>query len=382
VLCPTGPAASPGAPGTVRRRPAVRPPSLLDPAAARDPYPLYRLLRDRHPLVHDEPYGAWLLSRYADVAAALADPRLAALPPGRAGLHPDDIPRTARRALLSPDLRARALTALAAGTERAAHVLAHRLARRGEADLVPEFCRWLPVAAVIAALGLPHETTARITARCRAAAPDRATEAAELHVLLRPHVVRRRAEPGTDLLSVLCAARTDEGPLADAAVTGLVAALLGAGGQATDRGLAALLGNLLDHPGQLGLVRARPALADAAWHESLRRDPAVPVVLRHALAPVPLAGGTIPAGATVACLVGSAGRDPARFTDPDRYDLFRTPADIPAGCLGVRVARLTAATGLTTLLTALPHLHWTPGARPAPEGLLDRAPRTLPVTLN
>ncbi|MZD09602.1 cytochrome P450, partial [Streptomyces sp. SID5785] len=289
----------------------------------------------------------------------------------------DDVPRAARRALLRPDLRTRALGALAAGTGRTAHVLALRLAGRQEADLVAEFCRWLPAGAVVAALGLPHEATAHITARCRTA-PDPAA----LHALLRPHVLRRRAHPGADLLSVLCTARGGDEPLSDAAVTGLVAALLGAGGRATGRALASLLANLLDHPAQLGLVRDRPDLAGAAWTESLRRDPAVPVVLRHALAAVPAGGGTIPAGATVACLVGAAGRDAARFTDPDRYDLFRTAAEGPPGALEAALARLTAETGVRALLTALPRLRWAPGVRPRPHGLFERAPARLPVRLD
>ncbi|MFE1948966.1 cytochrome P450 [Streptomyces sp. NPDC059524] len=297
------------------------------------------------------------------------DPRLT---PG----HPEDVPRAARRALLSPALQDRALAALAAGAERTAHVLARRLARRQEADLVAEFCRWLPAATVVAALGLPHETTAHITARHRTALGT-----AALHTLLRPHAVRRRAHPGTDLLSVLCAAPDDDGPLSDTAVTGLVAVLLGAGGQATDGALAALLANLLDHPAQLDLVRADPELADAAWTESLRRDPAAHIVLRRALAPVPAEGGTIPAGATVACLAGAAGRDAARFADPDRYDLFRTPADPGPACLGARLARLTARTGLHALLSTFPHLRWAPGFRPTPEGLLTRAPSSLRVHL-
>ncbi|UXX95981.1 cytochrome P450 [Streptomyces sp. AD2-2] len=56
--------------GTPARPPA--PPSLR--TAVRDPYPLYRTLRTHHPLVYDEPFGAWLVSRYDDVSAALADP--------------------------------------------------------------------------------------------------------------------------------------------------------------------------------------------------------------------------------------------------------------------------------------------------------------------
>ncbi len=142
----------------------------------------------------------------------------------------------------------------------------------------------------------------------------------ELGVFLRPLTARRRAHPGGDLLSVLCVERTDE------AVTGLVGTLLGAAGETTTRALASFLANLLDHPRQLAVLRDRPDRTADAWAESLRRDPPLHIVRRRAVEPV----GAIPAGATVACLLGAAGRDPERFTDPDRYDAFRPdPAPSP-----------------------------------------------------
>ncbi|WP_406174649.1 cytochrome P450 [Streptomyces sp. NBC_00996] len=357
------------------------PPSLLAPGTERDPYPLYRTLRERHPLVYDEPFGAWLVSRYADVRAALADPRLVVPPPGRTLAHLEGGTHSAHRALVSPAFRGAALAALTAGVERTAYVLARRLDARQEADLVAEFCHWLPTAAAVAALGLPYEDTARVHAWCRTGLDHLGGHHPELDAFLRPYIARRRAHPGVDLLSALCTARADGHPLPDEAVSGLAGTLLGAGGEATAHALASFLANLLDHPGQLGMIRARPALTAGAWAESLRRDPPLHVVSRRAVEPI----GAIPAGATVACLLGAAGRDPARFADPDRYDAFRAdPGDLAYGCgrhfcPGALLARLTAEHGLHALLTALPDLRWVPGFRPAPQGLISRSPRTLLV---
>ncbi|MFJ9175555.1 cytochrome P450 [Streptomyces sp. NPDC102360] len=388
VLCPSGPVSYPDAPGSYPRAgAATRLPSLASPSTAHDPFPLYRTLRATYPLHHDEPFGAWLLSRYVDVRTALADPRLVAPPPGRTFAHLEADTHTAQRALLASALQGRALATVKASVERTAYVLARRLARRHEADLVEEFCHWLPAVAVVRALGLPFEGTAHVAALCRAGLTHLGGTPAALDAFLRPQIARRRAHPTDDLLSALCAARADGRPLSDDTVCGLAGTLIGAGGDATDRALAALLANLLDHPEQLALVRARPELVDAAWAESLRRDPAAHVVLRRALAPVQMSGGTIPAGATVACLVGAAGRDATRFADPDRYDLFRAaPGQLAHGtgrhrCPGVQLARLTADAGLRALLTALPSMAWAPGFRPAHEGLLTRSPRALLVRL-
>ncbi|MFJ9632335.1 cytochrome P450 [Streptomyces sp. NPDC101175] len=343
------------------------PPSLR--TAVRDPYPLYRTLRTHHPLVYDEPFGAWLLSRHGDVRAALADPRLVPV----AG-HPaaPEAERPLDRALRGP-----AQAALTAAVERSAHVLARRLAARADADLVAEFCDWLPTATAVAALGLPYEETARVHSWCRAGLGRSEGGRRELGAFLRPLTARRRAHPGGDLLSVLCAARGDGGPLSDDTVTGLVGTLLGASGESTARALASFLANLLDHPRQLAVLRARPDLVPGAWAESLRRDPPQHIVLRRALAPV----GVIPAGATVACLLGAAGRDPERFTDPDRYDAFRTdPGPLAHGTRpDALLAALTAEHGLRALLSALPGLRRAPGARQLPDDLVHRSPRTLRV---
>ncbi|WP_371526633.1 cytochrome P450 [Streptomyces sp. NBC_01283] len=127
-------------------------------------------------------------------------------------------------------------------------------------------------------------------------------------------------------------------------------------------------------------MRARPGLIPGAWAESLRRDPPAPVVLRRALG-----GTTLPAGAVVACLIGSAGRDPYRFADPDRYDIFRAdPAHLAFGagphyCPATALAGLAAECGLRALLDAMPGLRWAPGFRSAPQGLMTRAPRRLLV---
>ncbi|MFF1739958.1 cytochrome P450 [Streptomyces mirabilis] len=359
------------------------PPSLLTPGIERDPYPLYRTLRQRFPLVYDRPFGAWLVSRYADVRAALADPRLVAAPPGRTLAHLEGGTHSAHRALVSPAFRGHALTALAAGVERTAYVLARRLADRQEADLVAEFCQWLPTAAAVAALGLPYEDTARVHAWCRTGLDHLGGHHPELDAFLLPYIARRRAHPGDDLLSALCTARADGRPLSDEAVAGIAGTLLGAGGEATAHALASFLANLLDHPGQLALVRARPELTAGAWAESLRRDPPLHIVLRRAVEPV----GAVPMGATVACLLGAAGRDPARFADPDRYDVFRPdPGQLAYGsgrhfCPGALLARLTAEHGLRALFAALPELRRSPGFHPVADGLISRSPRSLLVRL-
>lgn len=320
-------------------------PGLLEPGASTDPYRLrlYRILRTDFPLGHDPGLGAWLLSRYDDVVLALTDPRFTGYPhdgaprgrvPAPLGLCRGSLVCTPLPPCQPPEGEAApdpVDSAIAAAVERAAYVLARRIAGRDRADLVGEFCRWLPAGADSVAAGLSYS---------------------ELSAPPRPG-------GGADD----CARHT-----------GL-----------RERALASFLANMLDDPDLLAAVAGGGAgmLLRRAWAETLRRDPPVQIVLRRTRTEVRVSGGTLPAGEAVACLIGAAGRDPARFTAPDRFDPLRADADPlfsgPVHCPAALLGRLEAEHGLRALLTAMPRIRWAEGFRPTSSGVLTRGPRTLLV---
>ncbi|SDM37208.1 pulcherriminic acid synthase [Allokutzneria albata] len=403
-----------GEPGRESVRTELTPPSLLWPRLERDPHRYFALLREEFPVVWDEPLDAWLVSRYEDVRFALTAPGFTSrnyswqLAPmyGETVLQLDGREHAAHRSVVSPAFRGQALEALREVVTTTARDLVGRLRGRERFDLVAEFCHELPVTVVVTALGLPREDTPLFQRWYRDGFsylgnyrqdPERLERGMvsrdELYDYLTPHLERRRARPGADLLSTLCAAEVDGRPLDDEMIKGFCGTLLGAGGETTDKALSSFLANLLDHPDQLAEVRDDPGLIPQAWAESLRRNPPVLVVLRQTDRAVALGGRTIPAGATVACLVGAANRDPRRFGDPDRFDIHRVrgPVDreftaaashlaFGAGrhfCLGALVARMETEIGVRELLTALPGLRWAEGFAPVETGLLTRAPKEI-----
>jgi cytochrome P450 len=159
------------------------------------------------------------------------------------------------------------------------------------------------------------------------------------------------------------------------------------GGIETTEGMIANAAwHLLSHPAQLDLVRADPGLLPQAIEESLRLEPAAAVVDRYVTRDVELAGAAISRGDLVSVSVAGAGRDPAAFTDPDRFDVRRgNPgqnlafARGPHFCLGVHLARLEAHAALTAALGQLAGLRLDPDRPAAPRGLVFRKPPALPV---
>ena len=186
--------------------------------------------------------------------------------------------------------------------------------------------------------------------------------------------------------------------LADAAGTGRLrgsevvsnAAVLMFGGIETTEGMICnAVWHLLGQAGPLREVTADPALAANAVEESLRLEPAAAVVDRYATAGVSLAGAAIQRGDLVTVSLAGAARDPAFFTEPDRFDVHRDNARNslafahgPHFCIGAHLARLEARAALLALLRRLPGLRLDPARPSAPRGVVFRKPPALHVLWN
>lgn len=399
----------------------LTPPTLKSRAFEIDPYPLYRRLRETMPVAYDEPTDTWLLSRHADVRMALTDPRFSnenytwQIAPllGHSIVSMDGKEHAAHRALLTPAFRSRALTALHASITEVTGRLIAKLRGRETADLVTEFTNPLPIQVMARALGLPADTpdqVAQLKRWCTVGFsymgnyrqdPGLLTHGLanrdDFYDYLQPHLEARRTRPGDDLISAMLAATVDSRPLSPEYIRGCCAILMTAGSETSHGTLANLIVNVLDVPGLRDTVRDDPAMIDLALAETLRRNPSLQLVLRQTREAVDLPSGTIPAGATVACLIGSANRDPRHFQDPDTFDLHRAGDRLDreyggaaahfafgAGrhfCLGSHLARAEITTGLRLLLAEFPRLRWAPGFRPAETGFLNRCPDRLEVCL-
>ncbi|MER6915860.1 cytochrome P450 [Streptomyces sp. NPDC000594] len=396
-----------------------RMPDILSPEFAADPYPTYRALREHAPLLWHEATGSYLVSRYEDVERIFKDKagRFTTdnyawqIEPvhGRTILQLSGREHAVRRALVVPafrgaELREKVLPVI----ERNARELIDTFRHTGATDLVDSFATRFPVNVIADMLGLDKADHARfhgwytsviaflgnLSGDPEIAAAGERTRA-EFAEYLFPIIRERRADPGDDLLSALCAAEVDGVRMSDEDVKAFCSLLLAAGGETTDKAIGALLTNLLAHPEQFAAVQEDRSLIGRAFAETLRHSPPVQMIMRQSAEEVSVAGCTVPAGATVTCLIGAAGRDGKRYRDPDTFDIHRT--DLAADnaftaaadhlafalgrhfCVGALLARAEVETGVNQLLDAMPELRFADGFVPRERGVFTRGPAALPV---
>jgi cytochrome P450 len=273
--------------------------------------------------------------------------------------------------------------------------LIDRFVADGHADLVRQLLWPFPVDVIASMLGLPLEDRPRFH---RLAVEligvtvdfDRAVRASgELKEYFATQLAVRRAadDPeARDVISVLARAELDGVRLTDDEIFAFLRLLLPAGAETTYRSSSNLMCGLLTHTEQLDEVRADRSLMAPAMEEGLRWEPPLLTIVRTAIADVEIAGTVVPSGSTVITNLGAANHDEARWDDPERFDIHRTPqphvafAQGPHTCLGMHLARMETRVVVEALLDRLPGLRIDPDAEPpAITGMTFRAPASLHV---
>ncbi|WP_428956555.1 cytochrome P450 family protein [Streptomyces sp. cg35] len=363
-----------------------------------DPYGVYDRLRTTSP-VHrikgTDGQPAWLVTRYADVRAGLADPRLSldktnALPGNYQGLQ---LPSALDANLLNMDppdhTRIRRLVGRAFTTSRVeqlrapiraiADKLLDALGTEGTADLITAYAAPLPIAVICELLGVPGERRGDFRGWVQTLiAPDPGRPQAgkeAMGAMMRffaELIAHKRHAPADDLLSDMIAAHdAQDGRLSEDELMSLVFLILNAGFENTIQLIGNAIWTLLQHPEQLAALRADPSKTPAAVEELARVEgPALLAIRRFPTEDITLGGVTVPAGETVLLSLSAANRDPDRFAAPDRPDIERdATGHLALGhgihyCLGAPLARAETEIALTALLDRYPHLALD-GDRPA-----------------
>jgi cytochrome P450 len=347
----------------------------------------------------------WVVTRYADVRAGLADPRLAKdlhhWPTGPKTwpsqavnlhahmLHRDPPDHTRLRGLMQKAFTPRRIAQLRPRTmEITTALLDDMESAGGVVDLLTRFARPLPITVLSELLGVPVADRAWIEAAVvdYDNRKDRERVTRELAAYFTDLIAAKRADPGDDLVSALVRARDDTEPTDDASVgltdTELLSGvfqLVMAGFDTTVNLIASGTLALLTHPDQMTRLREEPSLLPAAVEELLRyTNPLNHATERFTTTDVTIGGAAIPTGEWILLATSSANADPDRFPDPHRLDFAREPAGghVSFGhgihyCLGAPLARMEAEVAFSALLERFPKLslaaapedlRWRPGS--------------------
>ncbi|MGW4946486.1 cytochrome P450 [Actinoplanes sp. NPDC004185] len=385
----------------------VREYDLFTPEVMADHNAFLHRVRAESPLARLPQLDAYLLTRYADVNAALRDKRMDSanmaqvlqrltpeeqeeLAPVRRSIemwmgHTVPADHVRFQQLLKRYFTPAMVDRLRPRVRAFTHELLDAVAPKGQMDVVRDLAYPLPANVIAELLGMPTTDREQLQAWSRDIVPifghgdvqqmrQAQRSMLEMHDYLRTIAAERRREPREDVLSMFMAAEAEGLVTEDEAVANCVL-LLFAGHETTANLIANGLVLLFDHPAQLAQLRADPGLMPSAVEEMLRCDGPAGVIGRVTKEPVEVAGHPVPAGRHIYLALMAANRDPEIFPDPDTFDITRKRnRHLSFGmgtyyCLGAALARMETDECLRILLDRCPQLRpayetpdWTPSA--------------------
>ena len=413
----------------------------FDPLASSppdDPYPIYRRLREDHPVYWSQERSLYCVSRFDDVMEVLRDhetysskamfemlmggettTRLSwqtirflgylalkgrinplGLRSGRSIVAEDGQSHSDMRAVVNRGFTPARITAW---EERAREVVNERMGEienAGEFDLMRSLAVPLPVTLIAEILGVPagmHELFKHwsdlIIEMSTGKGRDnpfamRYTRAfADMAALFSRLAREKRACPEDDLISSIVGAQDGQAGLTDLEVVQFVLLLMVAGNETTTNLIGNMAIALLEDPDQAQILIQEPEKIPQAVDEALRYDSPVQMIFRKTTCETELGGTALPSGSPVAVILGSANRDETIFDEPDAFRVDRKPQGFPGFgfgkhfCLGSALARLEAATVFEALMP-----HWDGLSRVSPEleriqSFLVRGPERLDLKL-
>jgi cytochrome P450 len=353
----------------------------FSPEIDADPFPAYKILRDEYPCFWSEDAGMWVLSRYADVVAALDDwetyssaqGNMMTELPGRAGatLGTTDPPHHDRlRGLIQYAFVRRNLDSLTEPIEELAVGTAAPLADMEEFDFIEEFSSKFTVRVLFAALGLPMGDEAVVREKAvlmvqnDSVTHDKGPEHIAAYEWMRDYaanvIEERRRHPQNDLISHFSQAEIDGDRLDEREVLLTTTTLIMAGVESLG-GFMAMFGlNMADFPAARRECVADPVLLRNAIEESLRYNTSAQRFKRCLTRDHELHGQTMREGDFVCLAFGSANRDERQYPDPDTYDIHRrTKGHLGFGgsvhlCLGTTIARMSVKIAMKAFHDVVP----------------------------
>jgi hypothetical protein len=362
---------------------------LLETQTLLNPFPLFRELREKTPVLREEALDLWLLTRYEDVKRVLEDVETFSsenaldLPPGEelTMVFRDDPDHARLRTFAQPAFTPRRVSMLERQVKELCDGLIAGMADKGDAfDIVEVFTGPLPAMVIAELLGVPRSDfrtfqqlaneSIYITIKEQAARGLRARkQLAEYYAALVAEK-RRTGNLGDDLTGDLLRAQASGAKLSDEELLAMGPLFLTAGHETTTNLLNNTVRSISETPGARDFFLADLGRVSKIIDEVLRYRGAALGTVRVARREIEMHGVTLPAKSRVLALVAAANHDPRAFDDPDRFIPDRNPRNMLAfgrgihKCIGEPLARLEAKVALPALYSRFPNLRADP-ERPA-----------------
>ena len=292
-----------------------------------------------------------------------------------------DDPRHARlRRIVSRAFTPRMIARFEDDVRRAATAIVDDLLATGPCDFVSHVAARLPLKIICDMMGIPDDQYDMVLAQTNVILsgfdPEFLSEDPDevviqllgagqaLADLVTGLAAARAEEPAEDLVSALARANIDGEQLTSAELASFFVLLVVAGNETTRTALSHALMLLTAYPEQRALLAADlEGRIAGAVEEIVRYASPVLFMRRTVTRDYTMNGQDYREGDKVVLFYYSANRDEAVFTDPERFDITRSPnphvgfgAPGPHFCLGAHLARREITVMLRELLTRVPDI--------------------------
>jgi cytochrome P450 len=377
----------------------------------RDPFSMYRALRDHDPVHYVEEGDYWVLSRFDHIFAAAVDAGTWSSADGLTFTYGEreQLPVEAPIVMMDPPehtlLRKLAIKRLTPRKVQDIEPMIRefvvervdRLVEMGEGDVVAELLKPLPSLVVAHFLGVPHEdralfdrwTQAIVAANAEGDVTSAQDAVIEMMGYFAALIEKRRSDPGDDMISALTHGSIDGEPVAMGQLLGFGFTMVTGGNDTTTGLLGGALDLLTRNPEQRAMLRDDRSLMPKALEEFLRLTSPVQGLARTATRDVTIEGTTIPAGRKALLLYASANRDEREYGDDvAEFDVSRkirrhlSFSYGPHHCIGAAAARLQARIALEELFDRCPDFTVDGDAGRYASGSFVRRFESLPFSAN
>jgi cytochrome P450 len=374
--------------------------NLADPDIILNPYPVYRELRAVSPIFRSEGLfgGSWIFLDHEDITTLLSDSVHLSnaksrgivddLPTEQQGqfekllsLHSRwmvffDAPKHTRlRKLIAKGFTPQVRDRLAQSVKQQVATLLGSFGGKASIDVVEDFARHIPLAAVSNLLSIPTEALPFFSRGIGDIAAYMGSEKPDLHLIkkaeqsliefedfFRALITERRRRPvPDDLLSLLILAEEDGDVLSEEELFAQCTFISFTGNETTKNLISNAIYTLLSHPSQRRLLTDTPSQIGRAIDEVLRFECPVQFVGRIVKETFTYKSARLEKGEYVILMIGAGNRDPKKFREPERLDICRQDSQLVsfgAGahtCLGKGLAHLEAEIAVGAFLAKFPN---------------------------